>query len=115
MDVDSNKDTLIKSWWKKVTNNPISKPVSQKQGNKKERERESSNFLKYIHEKKDQIFGVPLQDSLRCARAAIAYVDNDVQYCGFIPVIVAKCGSYLKDQGKYIYVKVLLCITYTYI
>ncbi|KAI8087265.1 Rho GTPase activation protein [Thamnidium elegans] len=80
MDVDSNKDTLIKSWWKKVTNNPISKPVSQKQ---------------------DQIFGVPLQDSLRCARAAIAYVDNDVQYCGFIPVIVAKCGSYLKDQGLY--------------
>lgn len=39
MDVDSNKDTLIKSWWKKVTNNPISKPVSQKQGNEKEREK----------------------------------------------------------------------------
>lgn len=50
--------------------------------------------------KDDQIFGVPLQDSLRCARAAIAYVDNDVQYVGFIPVIVAKCGSFLKDQGK---------------
>lgn len=30
----------------------------------------------------------------------IAYVDNDVQYFGFIPVIVAKCGSFLKDQGK---------------
>lgn len=48
----------------------------------------------------DQIFGVPLQESLKCARAAIAYVDNDVQYVGFIPVIVAKCGSFLKDQGK---------------
>jgi hypothetical protein len=43
---------------------------------------------------------VPLQQSLHCARAAIAYVDNDVQYVGFIPVIVAKCGSFLKDQGE---------------
>lgn len=41
-----------------------------------------------------------MDESLKCARAAIAYVDNDVQYVGFIPVIVAKCGSFLKDQGK---------------
>ncbi|KAL7331249.1 GTPase activating protein (GAP) for Rho1p [Mucor circinelloides] len=81
MDLDSNKDTPIKSWWKKVTHNSNNKPISQKQD--------------------DQIFGVPLQDSLKCARAAIAYVDNDVQYVGFIPVIVAKCGSFLKDQGLY--------------
>lgn len=40
-----------------------------------------------------------LYDSVNLARAAIAYVDNDVQYVGFIPVIVAKCGSFLKDQG----------------
>lgn len=32
--IDSNKDTPIKSWWKKVTHNVNSKPVSQKQGNK---------------------------------------------------------------------------------
>ncbi|KAI7888286.1 Rho GTPase activation protein [Mucor mucedo] len=81
MDVESNKDTPIKSWWKKVTNNTNSKPVYQKQ--------------------EDQIFGVPLLNSLKCARAVIAYVDNDVQYFGFIPVIVAKCGSFLKDQGLY--------------
>ncbi|KAF1803586.1 Rho GTPase activation protein [Mucor lusitanicus] len=81
MDLDSNKDTPIKSWWKKVTHNSNNKPTSQKQD--------------------DQIFGVPLQDSLKSARAAIAYVDNDVQYVGFIPVIVAKCGSFLKDQGLY--------------
>ncbi|KAI7901869.1 Rho GTPase activation protein [Cokeromyces recurvatus] len=82
MDTESSKDTPIKSWWRKVTHNSNNKPTSsQKQ--------------------EDQIFGVPLQDSLRCARAAIAYVDNDIQYVGFIPVIVAKCGSFLKDQGLY--------------
>ncbi|CAO3624329.1 unnamed protein product [Mucor hiemalis] len=81
MEVESNKDTSIKSWWKKVTHNSNNKPVSLKQD--------------------DQIFGVPLQDSLKCASAAIAYVDNDVQYVGLIPLIVAKCGSYLKGQGLY--------------
>jgi hypothetical protein len=36
MDVlDSNKDTPIKSWWKKVTHNVNNKPVSQKQGKKR--------------------------------------------------------------------------------
>lgn len=35
MDVESGKDTPIKSWWKKVTNNTNNKPVSQKQGKKK--------------------------------------------------------------------------------
>lgn len=32
MDLDSNKDTPIKSWWKKVTHNSNNKPTSQKQG-----------------------------------------------------------------------------------
>ncbi|KAI8378999.1 Rho GTPase activation protein [Blakeslea trispora] len=81
MDIEVNKDTPIKSWWKKVTHN--------------------ANTLKPTQKQDDQIFGVPLEESLRCARAAIAYVDNDIQYVGFIPVIVAKCGSFLKDQGLY--------------
>ncbi|KAG0170681.1 hypothetical protein DFQ28_005702 [Apophysomyces sp. BC1034] len=74
------KDAPFKSWWKKVTHTKQSH-----------------------HQKQDhaQVFGVPLEESVRCARAAIAYVDNDVQYVGFIPIIVAKCGSFLKDQGLY--------------
>ncbi|KAI8973519.1 Rho GTPase activation protein [Mycotypha africana] len=80
------KDTPIRSWWKKVTHNSANnKQVSSQ---------------KQVYAE-DQVFGVPLEDSLKCARAAIAYVDNDVQYVGFIPVIVAKCGSFLKDQGLY--------------
>ncbi|KAF7723777.1 hypothetical protein EC973_001690 [Apophysomyces ossiformis] len=82
MDVSQHKDQKdapFKSWWKRVTHS------------------------KQSHQKQDQghVFGVPLEDSVRCARAAIAYVDNDVQYVGFIPIIVAKCGSFLKDQGLY--------------
>lgn len=33
MEVESSKDTSIKSWWKKVTHNTTNKQVSQKQGN----------------------------------------------------------------------------------
>ncbi|KAI8092243.1 Rho GTPase activation protein [Gilbertella persicaria] len=85
MDIETNKDTPIKSWWKKVTHNSNSNKPK----------------IKNLSLLDDQIFGVPLEESLRCARAAIAYVDNDIQYVGFIPVIVAKCGSFLKDQGLY--------------
>jgi hypothetical protein len=60
----------------------------------------------------DQIFGVPLDDSVNSARAAIAYVDNDVQYVGFIPVIVAKCGSFLKDQGSIILLQLFNSFTH---
>lgn len=45
------------------------------------------------------VFGVPLTQSIQYAHAAIAYVDCNVQYVGFVPCIVAKCGSFLKDRG----------------
>jgi hypothetical protein len=34
------------------------------------------------------------------ARAAIAYADDNVQYMGYIPLLIAKCGSFLKEEGK---------------
>ncbi|ORE11077.1 Rho GTPase activation protein [Rhizopus microsporus var. microsporus] len=83
MDIDSNnKDSgiSIKSWWKKFTH--LSKQVIPK-------------------EVEDHIFGVPLEESVQNAKATIGYADNGIQYIGFIPVIVAKCGSFLKDQGLY--------------
>jgi hypothetical protein len=49
----------------------------------------------------DHVFGIPLENSLQNAKATIGYVDNNIQYIGFIPIIVAKCGSFLKDQGLY--------------
>jgi hypothetical protein len=47
------------------------------------------------------VFGVPLYQSLRVASTSIAYEDKDT-VIGTIPIIVAKCGSFLKDQGIYL-------------
>ncbi|EIE88457.1 hypothetical protein G6F46_007272 [Rhizopus delemar] len=81
MELDSNnKDTSIKSWWKKFTH--LNKQTTPK-------------------EVEDHVFGIPLENSLQNAKATIGYVDNNIQYIGFIPIIVAKCGSFLKDQGLY--------------
>ncbi|KAG2185994.1 hypothetical protein INT43_002432 [Umbelopsis isabellina] len=82
MDISHGKEgensSTFRSWWRKVTNS--SQQPSQQQ---------------------TTVFGVPLTQSIQYAHAAIAYVDCDVQYVGFVPCIVAKCGSFLKDQGLY--------------
>jgi hypothetical protein len=43
---------------------------------------------------------VPLYKSLHVANTQIAYEDKDT-IIGSIPIVVAKCGSFLKDQGRY--------------
>ncbi|RCI02019.1 hypothetical protein CU098_011979, partial [Rhizopus stolonifer] len=55
------------------------------------------------HKKKpsQNVFGVTLLQSLQIANTPIAY-ENKETVIGIIPIIVAKCGSYLKDQGLYI-------------
>jgi hypothetical protein len=48
------------------------------------------------------IFGVPLQTSIRYANVAISLLDaegNSYIY-GYIPIVVAKCGVFLKEKGK---------------
>lgn len=49
------------------------------------------------------VFGVALPQSIRYARANISYFDNESgeRLTGYIPIIVAKCGSYLKEEGSY--------------
>ncbi|CAO3617891.1 unnamed protein product [Mucor hiemalis] len=51
--------------------------------------------------KSPDVFGVPLLESLRIANTNIAYEDKNT-VIGSIPIVVAKCGSYLKDQGLYV-------------
>ncbi|KAH8549640.1 Rho GTPase activation protein [Umbelopsis sp. PMI_123] len=76
---DKEGSNAFRSWWRKVTtaNNPQQVPQQR------------------------LVFGVPLTESIQYAHAAIAYVDCNVQYVGFVPCIVAKCGSFLKDRGLY--------------
>jgi hypothetical protein len=47
------------------------------------------------------IFGVPLQTSVRYANVAISLNDaNGQSYIyGYVPIVVAKCGVFLKEKG----------------
>lgn len=64
--------------------------------------KEKQGWKKFATEKIKGIFGVPLQISLRYANVAISFIDNNgnsVIY-GYIPIVVAKCGAFLKENGK---------------
>lgn len=47
------------------------------------------------------IFGVPLQHSIRYANVAISLLNDEGQsyIYGYVPIVVAKCGVYLKEKG----------------
>jgi len=70
----------------------------------------SLRLSKYIHAASDEviytapqgIFGVPLQYSIRYANVAISlFNENGESYIyGYVPIVVAKCGVYLKEKGE---------------
>ncbi len=47
------------------------------------------------------IFGVPLQESIKYANVAISLTnDKGESYIyGYVPIVVAKCGVFLKEKG----------------
>jgi hypothetical protein len=48
------------------------------------------------------VFGIPLAMSIKYAKITVGYIDDDgVKHtkAGAIPIVVAKCGSYLKKEG----------------
>lgn len=47
------------------------------------------------------IFGVPLRESITYANVAISLVDAEGKsyIYGYVPIVVAKCGVYLKEKG----------------
>ncbi|KAI7949331.1 hypothetical protein MJO28_008152 [Puccinia striiformis f. sp. tritici] len=51
-----------------------------------------------------RVFGTKLEDSLQTASVAISMIGSDQKayIYGFIPVVVAKCGLYLKENGTHI-------------
>lgn len=48
------------------------------------------------------IFGVPLQTSIRYANVAISLFNEEGQsyIYGYVPIVVAKCGVFLKEKGE---------------
>jgi hypothetical protein len=47
------------------------------------------------------VFGIPLSDSIKYSYSTISYMDDETneQCYGVIPTIIAKCGSFLKEEG----------------
>ncbi|KAI9491634.1 Rho GTPase activation protein [Zychaea mexicana] len=47
------------------------------------------------------VFGIPLAESIKYAHSSISYIDDrsGKQCFGVIPTVIAKCGSFLKDEG----------------
>jgi hypothetical protein len=48
------------------------------------------------------IFGIPLHTSIRYANVAISLFNDEGQsyIYGYVPIVVAKCGVFLKEKGK---------------
>lgn len=48
------------------------------------------------------IFGVPLRHSISYANVAISLIDENGQsyIYGYVPIVVAKCGVFLKEKGR---------------
>lgn len=106
-DTSSSQKAALTSWWK---------TFSKK--NPKKEEEEAKGMLKAIPGKgrlrkmyadtdraaeTQQIFGVPLQVSIRYANVAISLFDENGRsfIYGYVPIVVAKCGVFLKEKGQY--------------
>lgn len=63
-----------------------------------ERAKQNMNIV----EQPTGIFGVPLRQSITYANVAISLVDGEGKsyIYGYVPIVVAKCGVYLKEKGK---------------
>ncbi|OZJ03423.1 hypothetical protein BZG36_03582, partial [Bifiguratus adelaidae] len=81
---DKPKDSPFKSWWRKLLDGGRGK--GDKAGKTEPR-----------------VFEVALTESIQLASIPVSYVDDTTgQQCyGFVPIIVGKCGSFLKDQGGF--------------
>ncbi|KAI1823058.1 hypothetical protein F4861DRAFT_531841 [Xylaria intraflava] len=77
-----SKRADLKSWWKKF----------QVQPNRHQEPREPRH---------QGIFGVPLRQSITYANVAISLIDENGQsyIYGYVPIVVAKCGVYLKEKA----------------
>lgn len=75
----------LRSWWKNFKGN------AKKEDEKPERAETPTG-----------IFGIALQDSIRYANVAISLTNErgESYIYGYVPIVVAKCGVFLKEKGK---------------
>ncbi|KAJ2955848.1 hypothetical protein NQZ79_g8228 [Umbelopsis isabellina] len=85
---DHQKNAVL-AWWKKVT---AANPKAE-------------NFKRLQVPVVDKgVFGIPLSESIKYSYSTISYMDDDTneQCYGVIPTIIAKCGSFLKEEGLFV-------------
>ncbi|OAD07941.1 hypothetical protein MUCCIDRAFT_136446 [Mucor lusitanicus CBS 277.49] len=75
---------LVRGWWKKVT---AAHP--------------SARNFKEMKVPIVGVFGISLVESIKYAHSSISYIDDvtETQCFGVIPTIIAKCGSFLKEEA----------------
>lgn len=102
--ITASQKTQIKAWWKKAKiNNPNFQELQMSAvGNIKLSEIDNIIQLNNIDR---GVFGISLLESVQYAHSRISYIhDKTGDICnGYIPIIIAKCGAFLKDQGFYYY------------
>ncbi|KAG2172592.1 hypothetical protein INT44_002607, partial [Umbelopsis vinacea] len=87
--VSESQKNVVLAWWKKVT---AANPKAE-------------NFQRLrVPVVEKGVFGIPLVESIKYAYSTISYMDDETneQCYGVIPTIVAKCGSFLKEEGLYV-------------
>ncbi|KAF7724428.1 hypothetical protein EC973_001092 [Apophysomyces ossiformis] len=84
--LSSPQKALVRAWWKKVT---AANPKA-----------DDFKVMK-LPVVDGGVFGLPLSESLRYAHSTISYIDDrtGTQCFGVIPIVIAKCGSFLKEEG----------------
>ncbi|EPQ65181.1 Bgt-4013 [Blumeria graminis f. sp. tritici] len=85
----------LKTWWKNIRD-PTSKNSTDHQG-----KYTFPNEFEKTGEHPAGIFGVPLRQSITYANVAISLVDSEGKsyIYGYVPIVVAKCGVFLKEKG----------------
>lgn len=87
MEERENTKASLKAWWSAFTK--VKLPSKDKKSP--------------VESLENRVFGVPLRKSLKYASVAISMAGEDGnQYVwGYVPVIVAKVGLYLKENGEW--------------
>src|ERR1700709_2700237 len=94
----------LASWWKNFKKGPQRKDDERGEPPGLDYYRTHLSNIGPEPAEHQEIFGVPLQTSVRYANVAISLSDaNGQSYIyGYVPIVVAKCGVFLKEKGTFL-------------
>lgn len=89
----------FRNWWRRIQDLPINAPGISVHESLQLKKRGEQAYLR----KKSlyRVFGAPLSQSIRLASVSISLLDSEGKsyVYGQIPIVVAKCGAFLKEKG----------------